>query len=562
MKMPSSKTQKPMKKYICLIIGLLMGVLFVPASALAQSSPSLPMSFWGTVTINGTNAPIGTVVSSYSVGGTLYDSTTTTTAGLYGTDSLADSNPAEDRLLFAGTGPITFKAVVTGYNGGVALTAEETQAYTAGVVGVKNLTFVTPATPSATPAAGEYSSSQSVSLASAGSTSIYYTLDGTAPDATKLLYGSAISISSSSTKTLKAIAYDAENGSQVLTQVYTFASGVCVPASVTHGSVGVYPGCAITCDSGYASNGSACVYSGGGGGGGGGGGSPTPTSATAPITTASGGTVNFDVGNGASVKLTVPANAVASAVTATITPVPNSSSTYIPPAATTGLFMVGADVYQITAMSGSTSVTIFGQPVTLTFTYTLAQLPIGVSESSMQVYYFDTTSNSWVVVPSVVNTATHTITATVSHLTQFAVFGTKGAAVVKLKSTTEQLQATLDALIVQLKVLIKAAIAQGKVLSPELMAYVQESSPAAVTSKVTANWHIGQKGDEVKIIQTVLAKDSTVYPEAQVTGYFGLLTQKAVQRFQVKYGIAKAGDSGYGLVGPKTRAKINSILGL
>jgi peptidoglycan hydrolase-like protein with peptidoglycan-binding domain len=43
------------------------------------------------------------------------------------------------------------------------------------------------------------------------------------------------------------------------------------------------------------------------------------------------------------------------------------------------------------------------------------------------------------------------------------------------------------------------------------------------------------------------------------TSYFGPATKGAVQKFQVKYGIAGAGDPGYGYVGPKTRAKLNSL---
>ncbi|TSC77836.1 MAG: hypothetical protein G01um101433_458, partial [Parcubacteria group bacterium Gr01-1014_33] len=39
------------------------------------------------------------------------------------------------------------------------------------------------------------------------------------------------------------------------------------------------------------------------------------------------------------------------------------------------------------------------------------------------------------------------------------------------------------------------------------------------------------------------------------------LTRAAVQKLQEKYGIAKEGDAGYGVVGPKTRAKINELIG-
>ena len=61
-------------------------------------------------------------------------------------------------------------------------------------------------------------------------------------------------------------------------------------------------------------------------------------------------------------------------------------------------------------------------------------------------------------------------------------------------------------------------------------------------------------------LQEFLAKNPTLYPSGQVTGYFGILTLQAVERFQVKYGIAKQGNGGYGSVGPVTRAKLNSLL--
>lgn len=40
---------------------------------------------------------------------------------------------------------------------------------------------------------------------------------------------------------------------------------------------------------------------------------------------------------------------------------------------------------------------------------------------------------------------------------------------------------------------------------------------------------------------------------------FGGLTLKAIKKFQEKWGIAKNGDTGYGVVGPKTRAKLNEV---
>ncbi|OGF79899.1 hypothetical protein A2926_04235 [Candidatus Giovannonibacteria bacterium RIFCSPLOWO2_01_FULL_44_40] len=74
---------------------------------------------------------------------------------------------------------------------------------------------------------------------------------------------------------------------------------------------------------------------------------------------------------------------------------------------------------------------------------------------------------------------------------------------------------------------------------------------------------LGSVGDGVKILQALLAGWPEIYPEGFVTGYFGPLTQKAVERFQIKYGIVTQGDpisTGFGRVGPKTRAKLNEII--
>jgi peptidoglycan hydrolase-like protein with peptidoglycan-binding domain len=42
---------------------------------------------------------------------------------------------------------------------------------------------------------------------------------------------------------------------------------------------------------------------------------------------------------------------------------------------------------------------------------------------------------------------------------------------------------------------------------------------------------------------------------------FGPATLKAVKAFQVYYNIAKLGDTGYGIVGPKTRQLLNQLIG-
>jgi len=71
----------------------------------------------------------------------------------------------------------------------------------------------------------------------------------------------------------------------------------------------------------------------------------------------------------------------------------------------------------------------------------------------------------------------------------------------------------------------------------------------------------GSQGADVSALQSFLSSLSDVYPEKTVSGYYGKLTERAVQKFQEQNGIAQLGDPGYGTVGPKTRAKLKQLLG-
>ena len=72
---------------------------------------------------------------------------------------------------------------------------------------------------------------------------------------------------------------------------------------------------------------------------------------------------------------------------------------------------------------------------------------------------------------------------------------------------------------------------------------------------------LGLRHSDVSNLQQALKTDSSIYPEGLVTGYFGSMTLKAVQKFQEKYVIASPGVPGYGNVGPKTRTKLNELYG-
>ena len=88
-------------------------------------------------------------------------------------------------------------------------------------------------------------------------------------------------------------------------------------------------------------------------------------------------------------------------------------------------------------------------------------------------------------------------------------------------------------------------------------------NPQAAVFK--SNLQMGSQGTEVKELQKCLAKDSEIYPEAEITGVFGEKTKQALIRFQEKYkkeileptGLTK----GTGNVGKNTRTKLNELCG-
>ncbi len=88
------------------------------------------------------------------------------------------------------------------------------------------------------------------------------------------------------------------------------------------------------------------------------------------------------------------------------------------------------------------------------------------------------------------------------------------------------------------------------------------TTKSAVMTRFTSPLTRGSRGAQVTALQTLLAKDPTIYPGGLVTGYFGAATETAVKRFQLKYKITTAASTAYGFVGPLTRSILNTLAGL
>lgn len=72
---------------------------------------------------------------------------------------------------------------------------------------------------------------------------------------------------------------------------------------------------------------------------------------------------------------------------------------------------------------------------------------------------------------------------------------------------------------------------------------------------------LGMTNDDIRRLQILLATMPDIYPDGRVTGYFGPLTEEAIQKFQLKYEIITPNHPAYGYVGPATRIKLLEIFG-
>ncbi|TSC79708.1 MAG: Uncharacterized protein G01um101429_383 [Parcubacteria group bacterium Gr01-1014_29] len=124
--------------------------------------------------------------------------------------------------------------------------------------------------------------------------------------------------------------------------------------------------------------------------------------------------------------------------------------------------------------------------------------------------------------------------------------------------TIQQLQAQITSLLAQITALQERLAASGGSGGGS-----GGVPPVAACPRLTYNFYLGSTDtdteEQVSELQKFLASDSSIYPEASVTGYFGPLTEQAVKRFQEKHSIVSSGSpdtTGYGVVGPLTRRRL------
>lgn len=121
--------------------------------------------------------------------------------------------------------------------------------------------------------------------------------------------------------------------------------------------------------------------------------------------------------------------------------------------------------------------------------------------------------------------------------------------------TVEEVLQQLQQQIEQLKAQIAALTSQLTSLKQAKQEIKETVSEIKTTLQLTRQLQEGMTGDDVRLLQEILATDPDIYPEGLKTGYFGPLTKNAVKRFQKIAGLDQVGQ-----VGPQTLAKINELL--
>ena len=98
-------------------------------------------------------------------------------------------------------------------------------------------------------------------------------------------------------------------------------------------------------------------------------------------------------------------------------------------------------------------------------------------------------------------------------------------------------------------------------VSPVLLSENQTFLSIVTSGFFNYSLGFGSTGGNVENLQKWLSLYPTIYPQMLVTGYFGPLTEAAVLRLQLIYGIVLSKDDlGAGVFGPRTRALVDSLV--
>jgi len=85
---------------------------------------------------------------------------------------------------------------------------------------------------------------------------------------------------------------------------------------------------------------------------------------------------------------------------------------------------------------------------------------------------------------------------------------------------------------------------------------IAKSAEASKNTLIASGLKTGSTGEEVKILQSALATNKSIYPSGLVSSYYGDLTKQAVINFQEEYNLSTTGE-----VDQQTADKFNEVYG-
>ncbi len=131
-------------------------------------------------------------------------------------------------------------------------------------------------------------------------------------------------------------------------------------------------------------------------------------------------------------------------------------------------------------------------------------------------------------------------------------------------SSAQELIQRLQQQLEQLRAQIEVLMAELESLRQVKLEIKEEEKEIKVTLKLIRQLREGVTGEDVELLQEILATDSDVYPEGLVTGNFLSLTMTAVIRFQEKYSSEILNplnlEQGTGYFGKLSRQKANIFI--
>jgi peptidoglycan hydrolase-like protein with peptidoglycan-binding domain len=202
-------------------------------------------------------------------------------------------------------------------------------------------------------------------------------------------------------------------------------------------------------------------------------------------------------------------------------------------------------------------------PVTVVVPYTDTGLT-AAQESNLTLGVWNDAAQSYDVLSATVDTSANTLTAAVSHFSDFAPLSSEGVAAPSPSPSPSPTPAPSgggSAIPISLlnpgstPVATTPASVPVSAEAPQTTTSAPVAAVASVSGPVlTKTLKIGSKDEEVKLLQQYLiAQGFLVMPSGVSLGYFGQVTRTALQAYQTSVGLSAVGE-----LGPKTRAAILS----